>query len=53
MKFHLPALAGIASAASASAFSFRAAPAGVGFGTVNLSGTTERDVFAMADWAAR
>jgi hypothetical protein len=41
-------LAGIISAESASAFSYRPVPAG----TVNLSSSVERDVYTMADWAA-
>mmetsp|Transcript_18717 Transcript_18717/g.40152 ORF Transcript_18717/g.40152 Transcript_18717/m.40152 type:complete len:424 (-) Transcript_18717:130-1401(-) len=47
MKFHLLILAGF-SAESATAFSFRAVPAGA----INLSSSVERDVYTMADWAA-
>ncbi|KAL7541012.1 hypothetical protein ACHAXR_010555 [Thalassiosira sp. AJA248-18] len=47
MKFNLLLLVGI-SVKSASAFSFRALPAG----SINLSSSVERDVYTMSDWAA-
>ena len=38
---------------SASALNLRATPAGTGMpGTVNLSSSVERDIYAMSDWAA-
>mmetsp|Transcript_1557 Transcript_1557/g.3972 ORF Transcript_1557/g.3972 Transcript_1557/m.3972 type:complete len:425 (+) Transcript_1557:118-1392(+) len=48
MKFNLLLLASICAKERASAFSFRALPAG----SINLSSSVERDVYTMADWAA-